>query len=97
MTIVGATIVLLGVLLNLVGTMGFFRFDDVFSRSHAASLTDTFAALIIVFGLMLMVTSIIIFLKLCLLLLFLVFSSPTATHALAQAALHDGVIPRQVK
>ncbi len=93
----GGTLVLLGVLLNLVGTFGLFRFDDVYTRSHAASLTDTFAAFIIVSGLVLMSPAVIVALKLIMLLIFLVFSSPTATHALAQTALHDGVIPRQEK
>lgn len=93
----GSTIVLLGVLLNLVGTVGLFRFYDVYSRSHAASLTDTFAAFIIVTGLFLMSPTLVVALKLIMLLVFLALSAPTATHALAQAALHDGVIPRQDK
>ncbi len=92
---IGGTLVLLGTLLNLIGTLGLFRFDDVYTRSHAASITDTFATFIVVAGLILMSPTLIVALKLSMLLIFLVFSSPAATHALAQAALHDGVLPRQ--
>ncbi len=91
----GSALVVLGVLVVLLGTMGLFRFDDVFTRSHATSLTDAFASFIMVSGLLLMAPTPIIVLKLCMLQIFLLVSSPTGTHALAQAALNDGVIPRQ--
>lgn len=95
MSTLGAGLVLLGAMLNLVGMLGLFRFRDIYARAHAASLTDAFAAFIIVSGLLLMTPSLIVTLKLVMLMMFLLLSSPTATHALAQAALHAGVLPQK--
>lgn len=91
----GGVLVLAGVSLTLIGTIGLLRFGDVFARSHATSLSDTFAALLVVLGLACLTTSVIVGFKLVMLLLFLLLSSPTATHALAQAALHDGHLPEE--
>lgn len=94
---IGGIFVLVGVAVALMGTFGLLRFFDVFARSHATSLTDAFGAGLVVIGLGLMTSSFVVGFKLFMLLLFLLLSSPTSTHALAQAALHDGVLPRRKK
>lgn len=91
---IGGVLVLAGVATTFVGTVGLLRFPDVFARSHATSLSDTLAAFLIVVGLGCLTTSIIVGFKLVMLVLFLLLSSPTATHALAQAALHAGEMPQ---
>ena len=91
MTLLGTGLVLLGVLVSLIDAVGMLRFENVYVRSHAASLTDTLGAGLVVVGLLLLSPSLVVAFKLALLLLFLIFSSPTATHAPAQAALHEGV------
>jgi multicomponent Na+:H+ antiporter subunit G len=90
----GYGLIFLGVGVCVIGSVGMLRFHDLYTRSHAASLIDTLGATLVIAGLAFLSSSWIIFLKLCFLVLFLVFSSPTATHALAQAALHGGQKPR---
>lgn len=89
----GYGLITLGVSVCLIGSLGLLRFHDLYTRSHAASLIDTLGATLVIAGLACLSTSLIILLKLAFLVLFLVFSSPTATHALAQAALHGGHKP----
>ena len=60
---------------------------------HAASVTDTGGLGLIIIGLILHTGMNQVALKLFLILLFLLFTSPVATHALAKAALHGRLQP----
>ena len=77
----------------VTGGIGLLRFPDFFTRLHAASVTDTLGAGLILLGLMLQSGFSQASVKLILILVFLFFSSPTATHALAKAALHGKLVP----
>ena len=71
------------------------RFPDFFSRMHAASVTDTLGGTLILFGLMLQSGGqMLVLIKLVLIVLFILITSPTASHALAKAALHGGLRPK---
>ncbi len=78
----------------LAGGVGVVRLPDVYTRSHTAGMTDTLGAGLILIGLMVQAGPTIVTVKLILVLAFLFFTSPTATHALAQAALGAGVKPQ---
>jgi multicomponent Na+:H+ antiporter subunit G len=80
-----------GGIFGILGGVGLLRFPDFYSRLHAAGVTDTLSALLIVLGLALQSGISLLTLKLLLILLFLLFTTPTASHALAQAALTAGV------
>ncbi len=82
-----------GGVIGVLGGLGLLRFPDFYSRLHAAGMTDTLCALMIITGLILQTGLSLLTLKLALILLFLLFTSPTASHALAKAALSDGVEP----
>jgi multicomponent Na+:H+ antiporter subunit G len=84
---------LVGGFLGITGAVGLFRFPDFFTRLHAASITDTLCAGLIVLGLMLQATDLMMVIKLLLILLILTYTSPTAAHALAKSALHSGLKP----
>lgn len=84
---------LLGCVILLLGAFGLLRLPDFFSRTHAASMTDTAGAGFILIGLMLIAGANLISVKLLLTLIFLLATAPTAGHALAQAALADGQRP----
>jgi multicomponent Na+:H+ antiporter subunit G len=56
-------------------------------------MTDTLSPLLIVAGLVIQSGATILSLKLVLTLLFLLFTTPTASHALARAALAAGLRP----
>jgi multicomponent Na+:H+ antiporter subunit G len=76
-----------------VGGLGLFRMPDFYTRIHAASLTDTMGAGMILLGLMLQAGWTLNTGKLLMILIFIFFTSPTSTHALAKAALFAGVRP----
>lgn len=77
----------------LVGTLGLLKLPDVFCRMHGAGMTDTLGALLITLGLMTQTSDWLVLVKLAAIWLFLMFTSPITSHALAQAALHGGVKP----
>jgi multicomponent Na+:H+ antiporter subunit G len=85
---------LIGSFLLLTGALGFLRFADFYARIHACGVTETLATTFILVGLLLQSEGSIPQFKLGLILLFVLFSSPTASHALAKAAWNAGVRPR---
>ena len=78
--------ILLGSFLILVGSIGLIRLPDFWSRLHGASITDTGGVLFLLIGMMIQAGSIWIFLKLVAIGIILFVSSPTASHAIANAA-----------
>lgn len=83
-----------GAAFGVIGAIGVLRFPDLFTRMHGASVTDTLCALLILAGLAVEAGFTLALAKLFLILVFLWFTTPTATHALAKAALHGGERPR---
>lgn len=83
-----------GVFFAIVGGIGLLRMPDFYTRMHAAGITDTLGAGLILLGLMLQAGWTLITVKLLLILAFLWLTSPTASHALVRAALADPGNPR---
>jgi len=77
----------------LIGTLGLLRLPDVFCRMHGAGMTDTMGAFLMTVGMMTQTGDWLVWAKLVAIVLFLAFTSPITSHALAQAALHAGVKP----
>ncbi len=77
----------------LAGGVGVVRLPDVYTRSHAAGMTDTLGAGLILIGLMVQGGFTLITAKLILILVFIFFTSPTSTHALVHTAYASGVRP----
>lgn len=86
--IAGVIFAVLGIVLILTGGLGVMRLPDFYTRMHAAGVTETLAAFFIVLVLMLEVGWGIGFFKLLFIMLFVLITSPTASHALAKAARH---------
>lgn len=84
---------LLGSFFCLTGAIGIIRFPDFFSRAHAAGITDTMGAGLILIGLMFQAGWGMELPKLILILLFSLLASTTACHAMAKAALKSGLKP----
>ncbi len=84
-----------GGLSGIIGAIGIHRFPDFYSRQHAAGITDTLCAMLILLGLGLQAGMSLAAFKLALIFIFLFFTSPTASHVLANAAMHGGLKPRQ--
>lgn len=87
-------LILIGSFALITGAVGVLRFPDVYTRMHAASITDTLGAGALLGGLMLQAGPTLIAVKLFLMLVFLFFTSPTSSFALAHAALSSGVEPK---
>jgi len=77
------------------GAIGILRFPDIYTRLHAVSLTDTLGLELLVIGLMIESGWSMASLKLFLIGLFILFTSPTAAHALANAAFVSNIQPKQ--
>ncbi len=75
------------------GALGILRFPDFFSRMHAASITDTLGAGLILIGLMLQAGIGLVLAKLILILLFSLLACTTAGHSMTKAALKSGLKP----
>jgi multicomponent Na+:H+ antiporter subunit G len=77
----------------VVGGIGVLRMPDFYTRTHAASVSDTLGAGLILLGLLLQAGWTLVAAKLVMIGLLVFFTSPAATHALARAALSRGVQP----
>jgi len=91
-----------GLFFMLVGTLGVLRMPDVYTRLHAAGMTDTMGAGFLLLGMALKTVQDmvhgetgywLVLTRLVLIYAFLLFTSPIATHALARAGLASGVEP----
>ena len=78
----------------ITGMIGLIRFPDLFTRLHGASVTDTLGAGFIVIGLILQSGFTLVTAKLIIIMGLILLTSPVATHALAQAALHAGILSK---
>ena len=82
-----------GGLACVVGGIGILRMPDFYTRVHAASVSDTVGAGLVLLGLMLQAGWTLVAAKLAIVGLLIFFSSPAAAHALARAALGRGLKP----
>ena len=77
----------------VTGAVGLIRLPDVYCRMHASGITDTLGAGMFLGGLMVQAGLSMITVKLFLILVLILITSPTATYALANAAYGGGVKP----
>lgn len=78
----------------VVGALGLIRMPDFFTRMHGAGVTDTLGAGLMLLGMMLQGGFTLVSVKLVAIGALIFFTSPTATHALAKAALARGLRPQ---
>jgi multicomponent Na+:H+ antiporter subunit G len=93
MSFLSGLCLLAGALICVSGAVGVNRFDDFYTRMHAASVTDTLGAAFILIGLMLISDQFIVIAKLMIILLLGLIVGPTTSHVLAKAALKNGLKP----
>ena len=86
-------LIVVGGIFLIIGAIGAIRLPDFFTRQHAGGITDTGGAGFMLAGLMLQGGLTLVTVKLALIGIFIFFTSPTATHALAQAAVSSGIKP----
>ena len=93
MNISSTLFLLIGSFLCVSGGVGILRFPDFYTRMHAVGVTETLATAMILIGLMLQNPDGLVVVKLMIILLMTLFISPTASHALARAAVHNNLMP----
>ena len=93
LNLISAGLLAAGSIFVLIGAFGLVRLPDFYTRLHAAGITDTLGAELILLGLMFQAGLSLITVKLILISLFIFFTSPTATHAVANAARVMGLKP----
>jgi len=76
-----------------IGGLGAIRLPNFYTRLHAASLTDSMGTILILTAIMFQAGWSLATLKLITILGFLMLTGPTATYALANAALLSGIKP----
>ena len=94
--LISAGLLAAGSIFVLIGGFGLIRLPDFYTRLHAAGITDTLGAELILLGLMFQAGLSLVTVKLILISLFIFFTSPTATHAVANAARVMGLKPMLV-
>ena len=92
--IISAACLLLGSFLAISSGLGIIRFPDFYTRMHAVGVSDTLVTFLILVGLMLQMPDGLVLAKLVFILLMTLFINPTASHALAKAALKSGLKPK---
>lgn len=89
----GAFLCLAGGVLAIIGTVGVLRFPDLYTRLHAASVTDTGAFSLAILGMLLLSPDWLVAIKLLAVWTFLFITGPASSHALANAAHVAGLQP----
>lgn len=82
---------MLGSFFCVVGGIGIVRLPDFYTRTHAASITDTMGAVLVLLGLSMQADHWLVVSKLVFIGVFLLVTSPTSGHALVKAAFAEGV------
>ncbi len=77
----------------VIGGIGALRLPNFYTRLHAASLTETMATILIFLGMILQAGLSLASVKLLAIMVFLLLTAPTASYALANAALQSGMRP----
>ena len=91
--ILSSVSIALGIVALLIGALGLVRLPDVYCRIHAVGMIDTAGASLIILGMILHAGLTLVSAKLVLIGVFMFFTSPIATHAVAQVAHKMGVVP----
>lgn len=82
--IIGASISLIGSIFLFLGALGIFRMPDVYNRMQAGTKATTLGSILFLIGVGIHNPAWIG--KIVLLLIFIIFTNPISSHALARAA-----------
>ena len=92
-TILSGFFIACGIVALLIGNLGLLRLPDVYCRIHAVGMIDTAGASFIILGMIIHEGFSLVTFKLVLIGVFMFFTSPIATHAVAQVAYKSGLVP----
>ncbi|MCR4990088.1 MAG: monovalent cation/H(+) antiporter subunit G [Lachnospiraceae bacterium] len=96
-TVLGLILLILGVIIFCFELIGFVKYKYILNRMHAAGMGDTLGIFICLFGLVLICGVHMVSAKILLVILFLWFASPTASHLISHLeAMTDEEINKYV-
>ena len=95
--IASAVCLISGAAFIVIGAVGLIRLPDFFTRLHAAGVSESLGAWLVLLGMLLQTQSLMVAIKLIMIFFLLVITGPTATHALAKSALHGGLKPKHLQ
>ena len=84
--VISVALIATGIFFVFAAGLGVLRLPDFFTRIHAAGMTDTLGVELILLGLIIQSGFTLLSLKFIFVGFFLLVTSPTATHAIADAA-----------
>jgi multicomponent Na+:H+ antiporter subunit G len=90
MDLISALFMFVGALFTLLAGVGLHRFDDVFARMHAAGKASTLGLLLILAGVALRLTDLGDILKLAVVGVLAIITTPAGVHVIARAAFRAG-------
>ena len=80
-----------GPIFCIIGAVGLLRLPDFYARTHAAGITDTLGAGLVILGLIFQAGFTLVSVKLVFIMAFILCINPGATHGLAKAAYAQGI------
>ena len=82
-----------GVFFLTVSALGLLRLPDFYARTHAVGKSETLGSILILSGLAVYNGWELSTIKILFIVFFVLIANPTATHAIARAALRTGLQP----
>jgi len=89
--IAGIALIIAGLIFDFIGCLGLVRLPDVYNRLQASTKCVTFGTCAILLGTVFIIGLNTAGVKCILTIIFLLFTSPTASHALARACCKTDV------
>lgn len=86
-------LIILGLALTTVATVGLLRFPDFYTRIHVVGKPDTLGGILLLAGLAVHTGWSFTTVKLALILVFFGIGNPVASHVLTRAAMKSGLQP----
>ncbi len=91
MELAGAIITLIGSVFLFLGALGLLRMPDIFNRMQAGTKATTMGTILFLTGIAIGHFESMGAGKIVILILFIIFTNPLSSHALARAAHHIGI------
>jgi multicomponent Na+:H+ antiporter subunit G len=88
---IGLTLIVIGVVFDIIGCIGLVRLPDVYNRIQASTKCVVLGTILILAGSLVWLASLPATIKGLIIILFILITSATAAHALARAAHRSGV------
>jgi multicomponent Na+:H+ antiporter subunit G len=82
---VASVFVILGLVSIFIGTLGIYRFQDAFTRNHAASLIDTTGMILTLLGIAMLQQNYVNSFKVMFIVMMVFLLSPVSSHAIAKS------------